>query len=283
MINADSMQVYRELRILTARPTLADETLVPHRLFGVLPASEACSAGRWLAMAAPEIERARSEGRLAIVVGGTGLYLEALMAGLAPVPAVPEEIRAEARTLHARIGGEEFRRRLAELDAETAARLNAGDSQRLIRAFEVIRATGRTLADWRGQAPYRPVDAHFPVITLLPPRDELHAAIDARFDRMLDEGGITEVRALQSLGLDPRLPAMKAVGVPELIRHLRGEISLDEARAKAKTATRRYAKRQATWFRHRLEAAKTFPARYSVALRLEIAAFVGHFVLTGEK
>ena len=281
VINADSMQVYRELRVLTARPTDGDEARVPHRLFGALSVTEACSAGRWLAMARAEIEAARGAARLPILVGGTGLYLKALTDGLAPVPGIPQGIRSEARRLHARLGGEAFRAELAKVDAEAARRLEAGDSQRLIRAFEVVRATGRPLADWQRQGAGGPAtDARFATIVLAPPRDALYAAIDARLDTMIEEGALDEVAALDRLGLDAGLPAAKAVGVPELRRHLRGEITLDEALDSAKRASRNFAKRQLTWLRHQMPGAHVVPAQYSESLRPEIFSFICRFLLT---
>ena len=282
VINADSMQVYRELRVLTARPTDGDEARVPHRLFGALSVTEACSAGRWLRMAQAEIEAARAAGRLPILVGGTGLYLKALTDGLAPVPGVPPGIRSEAHRLHARLGGEAFRAELAKVDAEAARRLEAGDSQRLIRAFEVVLATGRPLADWQRQGAGGPAtDARFATIVLAPPRDALYAAIDARLDTMIEEGALDEVAALDRLGLDAGLPAAKAVGVPELRRHLRGEITLDEALDSTKRASRNFAKRQLTWLRHQMPGAHVVPAQYSESLRPEIFSFICRFLLTG--
>jgi tRNA dimethylallyltransferase len=282
-INADSMQVYRELAILTARPSTADEARAPHRLFGVLPASEACSVARWLALATGAIADVRAAGRLPILVGGTGLYLKALREGLAPVPKVPAEIRAAAEALYDRIGGTAFRAELAALDPETAARLPDGDRQRLVRAHAVARATGRSLTDWKREAPtaLAPVPGRYCTIALIPPRELVYAACDGRFARMLEQGAIEEVRALLALGLDPALPAMKAVGVPELGRVLGGVWSLEEAAAKARQATRNYAKRQLTWLRHQLVADRVLDAQYSESLRPEIFSFIRRFLLTG--
>jgi tRNA dimethylallyltransferase len=281
VINADSMQVYRELRLLTARPSPEDEARVPHRLFGVLPAAEVCSAGRWLAMAADEIAAARAQGRVPIVVGGTGLYLKALTDGLAAVPDVPEAARDAARALHRRLGGTDFRDRLAALDPAAAARLPAGDSQRLIRAYEVAASTGRTLADWQRQAPTAPaVDARFATIVLSPARETLYAAVDARFDAMIAAGALDEVRALVALGLDPALPAMKAVGVKELAAHLRGETGLEPACAAAKKATRNFAKRQRTWLRHQLDPDAQAFEQYSERISPEMLSFIRQFLLT---
>lgn len=253
IINADSMQVYRDLRVLTARPDRADEARVQHRLFGVLGAEERCSVGRWLDMAVAEIGAARAAGRLPILVGGTGMYLKALTEGLAPVPEVPAAATAEATALYDRLGGAAFAEILAERDPGAAETLPPGDRQRLIRAYAVARATGRTLADWQAEAPAGPaMDAQFTTVLVLPPRDALYAACDARFSAMLDTGAMDEVRALLARGLDPSLPALRAVGVRELGAVIRGEMTLDRAADKARQATRNYAKRQLTWFRHQL-------------------------------
>lgn len=281
VINADAMQVYREIPILAARPGSTLEARVPHLLFGVLPASQACSVAAWLEMAAHAIARARLQGRLPVVVGGTGLYIKALIEGLAAIPDVPDAIRAEARTLHQTLGGLAFRERLASLDPEGAARLAPGDTQRLIRAYGVARASGQPLAHWQAAGNARAVEARFLVLALIPPREEVYAACDARFDAMLAAGALDEVRALLALGLDPALPAMKAVGVPELSRHLRGLLSLEEAATKARRATRNYAKRQLTWLRHQLRADHAWEGRHDQRSRLELLAIVHQFLLTG--
>ena len=251
IINADSMQVYRELRVITARPSPAEEARTPHRLYGTLPAAQACSAMRWRELAVAEIGSAWAGGRLPIVVGGTGLYFRALLDGLAPVPDIPTEVRRAARDLHEQLGGEAFHARLRQRDPNMAERLETGDSQRLIRAWEVIEATGVSLANWQKQAP---LDAGFAAPTLRfvldVPRPQLVARIEARLASMIDDGALAEVAALGALGLDTGLPAMKAAGVPELLSHARGESPLEEALTRAAASTRRLAKRQAAWFRH---------------------------------
>jgi tRNA dimethylallyltransferase len=282
VINADSMQVYRELRVLTARPDAAAEAAVPHRLFGVLPAAERCSVGRWLRMAALEIEAALADARLPIVVGGTGLYLKALLEGLAPIPEIPAEIVAQARTLHARLGGPAFRDAVAHLDPSAAARIAPGDEQRLVRAFSVARATGRPLSVWQREGARTPVvDAAFAIIALVPPRDVLYAAIDERLDAMVRAGALDEARRLAEANLDSGLPAMKVLGVREFLGHVRGEIGLDEALCAARRRTRNYAKRQITWLRHQLVGARVENAQYSESLWPEIFSFIRHFLLTG--
>jgi tRNA dimethylallyltransferase len=280
VINADSMQIYRDLRILTARPDPIAEAQAPHRLYGFLEAAERGSAARWRALALDEIAAARRAGRLPILVGGTGLYLRALEKGLAPVPEIPEQIRGEAIDRYRLLGGVEFRERLAQLDPDGARRLPPGDRQRLVRAWEVVRATGRTLGAWQQglhpSSPYR-----FRMILLMPPREELYAACGARFVRMIEAGALAEVAALAARGLDPDLPAMKALGVPELMRHLRGEMRLDAAVAAAQRATRQYAKRQMTWFRHQTTPELSLDEQYSQDLLRRSADFVRAFVLTG--
>ena len=283
VINADSMQVYRELRILTARPAPADEDLAPHRLFGLLSANERCSAGRWLDLAAAAIDEARAAGRLPIVVGGTGLYLRALLEGLAPVPEIADAVRAKARALHERLGAEAFHAELARIDPEMARRLPAADRQRLIRAYEVVVATGRSLAEWQRQEIRRPpVAGRFATIVLDPPRDVLYAAIDARFERMIEAGAVDEVAALEKLNLDPGLPAAKALGVAPLRRYLRGETGLDEARGVAQQASRNYAKRQCTWLGNQMAGADVYFAQYSERLRPKIFSFIRQFLLTAD-
>jgi tRNA dimethylallyltransferase len=272
IVNADSMQVYRELRVLTARPSPAEEALVPHRLYGVLPAAEACSAGRWRALAVAEIEAARVAGRMPILVGGTGLYLSALVEGLAPVPPVPADIRRAVTERLDAIGPEAFHAELARRDPASAA-LGVRDRQRLVRAAEVLEATGRPLSAWQARQK-KPADApRLRVFCLLPPRDALYRAIDARFQRMVDEGAVEEVRALLALGLSPTLPAMKAVGVVAIAEFLAGRTDLAAMIAAGQQASRRYAKRQYTWFRHRLpNGAKTLSAQFSADLPAKILA-----------
>jgi tRNA dimethylallyltransferase len=280
VINADSMQVYREARVLTARPRPADEARAPHRLFGVLAAADPCSAGRWLEMAEAEILAVQVEGLLPIVVGGTGLYLEALLQGLAPVPAVPPEVRREAERLHGELGGERFRAMLIAGDP-ASAKLHQSDRQRLLRAWEVLAATGTPLAEWRQRQGAQDARARSAaVILLLPPREELYPALEARFERMLEDGGLEEARALHALDLDPTLPLLRAVGIRELLEHLSGKTSLAGAVASAKQATRRYAKRQMTWFRHRLDADLRIDEQFSESLYPKIFSFIRQRLLT---
>ena len=279
VVNADSMQVYREARVLTARPSPADEARVPHRLFGVLAAADPCSAARWSAMADAELAAAEAAGRLPVVVGGTGLYLEALLKGLAPVPPVPAAVRAEARRLHAELGAERFRETLIAGDP-ASARLPPGDSQRLLRAWEVLEATGVPLTEWQRRQESGGRARQAIVILLLPPRERLYPALDARFERMLAEGALGEARALHALGLDPALPLLRAVGIRQLLDHVCGRIGLEEAVTAAKQATRRYAKRQMTWFRHRLAADLCVCEQFSESLWPEMFPFIRQRLLT---
>ncbi len=257
VINADSMQVYRDLRILTARPDEAALAAAPHRLYGVLSGDESCSVGRWRTMALDEMARARQAGRLPIVVGGTGLYLKALERGLSPLPPVDPEVRAQVRRYHRRFGNEGLRRRLAQLDPLSHARLQPGDSQRLLRALEVVESSGRPLSAWQAQSAGEAAPYRFLTISLMPQRSRLYAAIDSRFRAMVEAGAQAEVSDLLARAYPADCPIMKALGVPELSAHLAGELSLEEAISAAQTASRRYAKRQMTWQRTQLWRQKT--------------------------
>jgi tRNA dimethylallyltransferase len=252
IINADSLQVYRELPVLTAQPAAATQAALPHRLYGFLSASERCSAARWAALARAEVDAALAAGRLPIVVGGTGLYLRALLHGLAPVPEIPADVRAAARQRLVELGKAAFHAELARRDPAMAARIRPSDSQRMVRAWEVLEATGRSLADWQAQEDGpRPIDGpRFLTFVLMPERAPLYAACDARFRAMVEQGALAEAAAVRQL--DPGLPAVKALGLRELLAHLRGECSLETAIRTGQQATRRYAKRQMTWLRHQL-------------------------------
>lgn len=282
LINADSMQVYRDLPILTAAPGPGAVARAPHRLYGILSAAEACSAGRWRRLAIAEIGAAHDSGRLPIVVGGTGLYLRALITGLARIPPVPQPVRDAVRRRLEEDGPEALHGALAARDPVMAARLSPGDGQRVARAWEVLEATGRSLAAWQrpaGQADDGPGRA-FLSIVLTPPRDVIYAACDARFKAMLAAGALDEASALSAQGLDPGLPLMKAVGLRELLRHLSGEISLAEACRLGQQATRRYAKRQLTWIRHQMTPDHLIGEKYSERLTPEIFPYISKFLLT---
>jgi tRNA dimethylallyltransferase len=268
VINADSMQVYEGLERLTDQPDADAQARAPHRLYGFLDAQEPCSAGRWRVLALEEIDQALQAGRHPIMVGGTGLYLKALVEGIAPVPDIPDAIRVRVRARHAALGNEAFYAELAARDARAAAGIALGDTQRMIRAAEVIEATGRSLIDWQGEpAEGPPAQLRFRTILLMPPREALYAAVEARVERMAAAGGVEEAVALAARGLDTNLPAMKALGVAELAAAARGEGSLEEALTRLKTATRNYAKRQITWFKGQMVTNLVFQTQFSETSR----------------
>ncbi len=251
IVNADSMQVYQDLRILTARPSPEEERLAPHRLFGVVDGALNFSAGRW-ARAAGEILAETGE-RPVVFVGGTGLYFRALTEGLSDIPPVPEAVRAEVRANAQGRATPELHDQLQAHDPETAARLNAADRQRILRALEVMAATGRPLVSFLGARAGRGArPGEWAGLYLAPDRPELGQRIDAQFDAMLALGALDEVAALIERRLDPALPVMRAHGVPHLMAHLEGRLTLDEAASRSKLDTRHYAKRQFTWARHQL-------------------------------
>ena len=248
VINADSMQVYAELRIITNRPTPAEEASAPHRLYGFRPAREPYSAALWLADVKAVLDGAKGRGLLPIIVGGTGLYFKALTEGLSEIPDIPDEIRARYRLLAQTEPPQWLHAELLRRDPLTAGRLRPTDPQRIVRALEVLEATGRPLAEWQAtkQPPVLPLASAFPLIVTVE-RPELYRRCDTRFDRMIAEGAIEEARAIAALGLDPALPAMRAVGLPPLLAYAQGEIAFEEAAERAKTNTRNYAKRQISW------------------------------------
>lgn len=249
IINADSLQLYDALPLLTAQPSESEKNQAPHRLYAVLKPGEICSAGRWRELALGEIEAALSQGQLPLIVGGTGFYIKALMEGLSPVPAVPADIRAAVMEKHAEMGAAAFHEWLATVDPEAAARLNPNDTQRVIRALEVYEATGTPLSHWQ-QLPPVPPPAHleFEVRLVLPPREELFTRCDNRFLKMMEQGALEEVRSYEG-------PDSKALGYAELRAHLAGEMKLEDAIALAQQKTRNYAKRQTTWFKNQMESA----------------------------
>ncbi len=248
IINADAIQVYRELRILSARPTPAEEAEAPHKLYGHVPGCNSYSVARWLADATEALEEAWREGLLPIVTGGTGLYFKALEQGLADIPPIAPDIREKWRSFDGDLHAELDRR-----DPQASGVLKPNDRQRIIRALEVVEGTGKTLGHWQAAASRNAVlaDASVERIFLEVPRDDQYARAEARFERMMTEGALEEVRTLQHL--DPALPMMKAIGVPELSAYLRGESGLDEALTNARTATRNYIKRQFTWWRGQMK------------------------------
>ena len=275
VINANSMQVYAELRVITNRPAPEEEAAAPHRLYGIRPAREPYSAALWLADVKRALDEAAGQGWLPVIVGGTGLYFKALTEGLSDIPEIPPEIRERFRAAALAEPAEVLHAELARRDPVTAARLRPSDTQRIVRALEVLEATGRPLAEWQGskQPPLLSLAQAYPV-TLTLEREELYRRCDARFDAMLAGGALEEARAIAALRLDASLPAMRAVGLPPLLAHLRGELSLDEAAAAAKTSTRNYAKRQLTWIRGNFSAWMTCDAQQTERTKGDIFRFV---------
>ncbi len=275
IINADSMQVYAELRILTARPSVVDEAQLPHLLYGHVPAREAYSAGRYINDAKQAIADARAAGRRPVIVGGTGLYFKALLEGLSPVPPIPDEVRNRWRTLQAEHGAYALWTVLMSNDPEMALRLDQNDSQRIVRALEVHEATGRSLADWQ-RTPGVPLISPEEAVKLviMPDRDVLYARAETRFDAMMAAGAGGEAAALAALQLDPALPAMRALGVAPLIAAARGELALGAAVIAAKAETRQYIKRQSTWIKSKMIAWKHIATQEMVSSTAVSIAFI---------
>jgi tRNA dimethylallyltransferase len=275
IINADSMQVYRELRIITNRPTPGDEARAPHRLYGFRSAAEPYSTAQWLNDVKPALAEAAAEGRLPVIVGGTGLYFKALTEGLSEIPEIPTEIRKRFRQAAQISPPEALHRQLAERDPLTASRIRPSDPQRIVRALEVLEATGQPLAEWQAQRqpPIVRPDHAF-CLSVEVEREELYRRCDERFDAMLSHGAADEAKAILALGLSDSLPAMRAVGLPELLSYLRGELSLEEARTVAKVKTRQYAKRQLTWIRGNFSNWNSINTKYSERIKRELILFL---------
>lgn len=284
IVNADSMQLYRELPLLSAAPDTADRAWAPHHLYGVASVAEPFSVARWAALARAAIEDIQARGRVAIVTGGTGLYFRALLGGLSEVPSIDERIRREVRELVVASGAGAGHAALAAEDPVMAERLRATDGQRIARALEVIRSTGRSLATWQEttvDGPLTALDRQGGVgkFVLLPPRDWLYERCDRRFDLMMEAGALDEVAALPPA--DPNLTALKALGAPQLRAALAGEMAMDEAVALAKTATRQYAKRQMTWFRNQCRDWNVIDEKQTERIVDLIFAKITHNGLTG--
>ncbi|NTJ07495.1 tRNA (adenosine(37)-N6)-dimethylallyltransferase MiaA [Rhizobium lusitanum] len=254
VINADSMQVYDTLRVLTARPSQADMEGIPHHLYGHVPAAQAYSTGVWLREAAALVERLRDEGRIPVFVGGTGLYFKALTGGLSDMPEIPVEIRSRLRERLLAEGAEALHRELADRDGAVAETLNPQDGQRIVRALEVIEATGQSIAAFQGKTGPVVIDPERArKIVVLPDRALLHERINSRFEKMLAMGAADEVRALLALELSSEMPVMKAIGVSQIAAMLRGEMTREDVLETGAAATRQYAKRQMTWFRNQMD------------------------------
>ena len=254
VINADSMQVYDTLCVLTARPSDEDMQGVPHYLYGHVPANLAYSTGAWLRDVTELLPRLHADGRKPIFVGGTGLYFKALTGGLSDMPAIPEEVRNRLRSRLQEEGRDELYRQLRERDPLVAESLRPQDGQRIVRALEVLEATGRSIADFQAQTGPVIVDPSTSrKIVVAPDRAILHQRINGRFEKMLEQGAEDEVKTLLSLSLPPDMPVMKAIGVSQIAAMLRGELSRDEVLERGAAATRQYAKRQMTWFRNQMD------------------------------
>jgi tRNA dimethylallyltransferase len=255
VFNADSQQIYSDWRMLTARPTQEEEATVPHHLFGHVPLDQEYSVGHWLREIGPKLATCKTNEQRAIIVGGTGLYFKALTEGLAPIPEVPAEVRARGEADLERLGLAAFTQALKARDPETVATLATDNPRRVLRAWEVLEASGLGLADWRARtpAPLLPLDQAV-AIALMPPRDWLYARCEARFDAMLESGALEEVRTVMAMDVPAAAPGLRALGAPELSAHLRGDLTLEDATILAKQETRRYAKRQLTWLRNQMGA-----------------------------
>ena len=281
IINADSMQVYEALRIVTARPSVEDEKLVPHRLYGVMDAGETCSAGYWEKLCIAEIEKAWAQGKLPVVTGGTGLYIKTLVDGISQLPPIPDDIRNTIRARGDAEGVEALYAELQEKDSEMAARLKPRDRQRICRALEVLSATGKSLAQLQREIKPTPsLSAAYMTHVVMPERSILYERCDQRFDLMIQAGAVEEVAALEKRNLDAKLPIMKALGVPELLRYVRGEVTLEEAKTLAQMQTRRFAKRQCTWFKNQINQCEIHHTQYSESLRDQIYKKIRQFLLT---
>jgi tRNA dimethylallyltransferase len=275
IVNADSMQLYAGLRVLTARPSPEDVVRATHHLYGVADAAEAWSVGRWLRAATQALADVFVQDRPAIVVGGTGLYFKALTEGLADIPDVPSDVREAMRARYETLGEAAFRTELRVLDPQSEARIAPGDRQRLVRAREVVEASGRALAAWQAEAAAAIPTRSWRAVVLEPPRPALYARCDARVEGMVAQGALEEVRALLARGLPLDLPAMKAIGVREFGEYLAGRIDLSTAIAAARLQTRRYAKRQSTWFRHQAPGWQRIGAETGEARWTELKALAG--------
>ncbi len=274
VINADSMQLYADLTVLTARPQPQEMQDIPHHLFGICDAAHRASVAEWLGLAATAIANVRAAGQLPIIVGGTGMYLQAGLRGIAPVPDVPADLHQHCIDLYRELGGAKFRDALAGYDADIAARLVDGDSQRLVRAMGVAMATDRPLSWWQQQPHKGALLGSVVTIAMMPPRPTLYDRINQRFDHMLMHGAVDEVARLMARQLDPGLPLMKALGVKPIADFLKGDITKDDAAFIAKRDSRRYAKRQMTWIRNNFNAQITVEKKYSESLYEKIFSLI---------
>lgn len=270
IINADSMQLYADLRVITARPDAEEELRLPHHLYGVVDGGQRASVAAWLEMAAATMAEIRGRGRMPVIVGGTGMYLSAGLTGIAPIPDVPDDVHQSCVRDLSEWGGAAFREELARLDLKTAQRLFEGDSQRLVRAMGVVRATGRPISAWQQDPHQGALQGRALTIAVIPPRQQVYDAIGQRFEKMMDSGAQQEVARLGARELDPGLPVMKAIGVREILALQRGEISRERAIELASRDSRHYAKRQLTWLRNNFHAQCVVNEKYSKSIKEEI-------------
>ena len=280
IVNADSMQVYAGMRVLTARPDAGDEARVPHHLYGVMGPDEACSAGKWSRLALGVIADIEARGRVPVVVGGTGLYFRTLVEGLSPIPAVADDVREQVRAEVA-AAGDGAHALLKAVDPVLAEVIRPSDKQRIARGVEVARGTGRPLSQWHKEPPHPLLTGNLAKIVLTPEREWLRARCDLRFEQMLETGALDEARAMAALGLDATLPAMKALGLRPVMDYVVGKIELSDAVARGQAETRAYAKRQETWFRTQMIAWERCFAQDSERLKAEIFSFIDDLGLTG--
>ena len=275
IINGDSMQIYKDLHLLTAKPSKQDLQKIEHRLYGVLDLDEPCSVAKWQKLALKEIDDISRQGKTPIIVGGTGLYLNALVEGLSSIPEVSPKIRTQARKDYDQMGSQKFHDRLKEHDPTMGEKLPPEDRQRCIRAWEVFQETGKSISEFQGAKNREPIKHLNPIqIMILPDRGALNQRSEDRFDQMMEGGALEEVKALLQNHPQPNHPLAKAVGVPELTSYLRGEVTLDEAIELAKISTRQYAKRQSTWFRNQVKEAYVVDEVYSGEVLEEVLRFV---------
>lgn len=281
IINADAMQIYQELPVLTAQPSPEEQQGIPHQLYGTLQGNTPCSAAKWVTLTKAAIEQADQEGKTPIIVGGTGLYLKSLMEGLSPIPDISPAIREKIRKHAVEIGNPAFHEELQTLDPVMAEKLRPSDTQRLIRAREVLEQTGKSLADWQQEPPitYFPA-SRFLAFFLHPERSWLYDNCNTRFVKMLETGALQEVKALASKHYSPDLPVMKALGVPELLYYLDGYLTLEEATTTAQQSTRHYAKRQVTWFKHQLKGAHEITYQNAETAKNKVIEVIHQFLLT---
>ena len=253
IINADSVQIYREIKILSGRPTSDDYRRAPHRLYGIMSIFKPCTLGIWRKMALETIRECELSGRLPIICGGTGLYIKFLLNELSAIPEIPPSIKLEAREKLEDLGNENFRELLSKNDPVSACRIKSGDTNRLLRAWEVFTATNKPLSYWHEQSRETGSQHEFFKVCLMPERKALYSKCDKRFLDFIEQGAADEARALDSINVSPELPASKTLGLLELIKYTKGELELSDALEQAQRTTRRYAKRQLTWFRHQLD------------------------------